>query len=132
MAERTGRWAWLVGLLAAGSAQAAEMSPAAQVLKDAGVAGGLAVVVATTDGALEAELAARPHMLVQGLALSDEAADRARRHIIERKLNGRAPVRRLEGDGLPYADSLVNLVLQSVACRVSRLELLRCCCPFSA
>jgi hypothetical protein len=67
----------MIGLIlasAAWGANAADLPPAAQVLKETGVPAGLAVVVGTTDGRLEADLTDGGKMLVQGLALSDEAA----------------------------------------------------------
>jgi hypothetical protein len=64
----------IAGLLdCAGVVMAVEV-PATQVLKESGVTAGLAVVIGTTDGALEAGLIHEGKMLVQGLALSNEAA----------------------------------------------------------
>jgi HEAT repeat protein len=120
-------------------ARAAELPPAAQVLKATGVDAGLAVVVGSTDGALEAALtrgqgqwvsfhdtqvdpwhkryADQPpaeggRLLVQGLALSEDAAAKARRHIFEQKLYGLASVSRVKTAAtLPYYDRLVNLLV---------------------
>jgi hypothetical protein len=47
---------WLAGLLLTCLAHAAELPSAPEVLKETGVSGGLAVVVGTTDGKLEADL----------------------------------------------------------------------------
>jgi hypothetical protein len=115
-------------------------SPTAQaVIEASGVEAGLAVVVGTTDGALEAELtagsgqsvfigveamtygrsrlvdgdpAAGGRLLVQGLALSDEAAARARKHLFERGLYGLASVSRVaSARPLPYYPRIVNLLV---------------------
>ena len=129
----------LVTLGLALGARAAELPSAAQVLKETGVDAGLAVVVGTTDGVLEAALTRgqgqwvsfedtqvdRWHnryvdqppveggrLLVQGLALSDDAAAKARRHIFEQKLYGLASVSRVPTAAtLPYYDRLVNLLV---------------------
>jgi outer membrane protein assembly factor BamB len=70
------------------------------------------VVVGTTDGALEAELTHAGRMLVQGLALSDEAAAKARQHLFAQKLYGLASVARVEtARTLPYYDRIVNLLV---------------------
>jgi hypothetical protein len=111
-AVRPAKIAVLCLLLSAPAVQAAEMPAATQVLKETGIGAGLAVVVGTTDGALEAELTNDGKMLVQGLALSDEAAAKVRRHLFERKLYGLASVSRVESaNALPYQDRLVNLLV---------------------
>ena len=86
--------------------------PAEQVIRETGATAGLAVVVGTTDGALEAELAQGGKMLVHGLALSDESATKARKHLLDRQLHGRASVLPIAATTrLPYADNLVNLLV---------------------
>ena len=102
----------LLLLAATCSLGAAGFPSAVDVLKETGVSAGLAVVVGTTDGALEAELTNDGKMLVQGLALSDEAAAGARRHIFERKLYGLASVGEVSSvRELPYYDRLVNVLV---------------------
>jgi outer membrane protein assembly factor BamB len=102
----------IAGLLdCAGVVMAVEV-PATQVLKESGVTAGLAVVIGTTDGALEAGLIHEGKMLVQGLALSNEAAARARKFIFEKKLYGLASVSVVKTSAtLPYYDRLVNLLV---------------------
>jgi outer membrane protein assembly factor BamB len=95
-----------------GQARAAEWPAAAQVLKEAGVSAGLAVVVGTTDGVLEADLTNDGKMLVQGLALSDQAAAKARGLILAKKLYGLASVDVVKSAAtLPYYDRIVNLLV---------------------
>jgi outer membrane protein assembly factor BamB len=85
---------------------------AEQIVKETGVSAGLAVRVGTTDGALEAGLTTNGKMLVQGLALSDEAAAKARKHIFDQKLYGLASVSRVQTvKTLPYYDRIVNLLV---------------------
>ena len=67
------RWIVAAGLLPVCVLQAAEPT-ADDILRQTGISAGLAVVVGTTDGTLEADLTNGGKMLVQGLALSDEAA----------------------------------------------------------
>jgi outer membrane protein assembly factor BamB len=112
MTKRMNRWSWLVGFLSAGGAQAAEFPPAGDLLHQTGVRAGLAVVVGTTDGALEADLTNDGKVLVHGLALSDEAAVKARKHIVDKKLYGLASVSRVQSAAtLPYYDRIVNLLV---------------------
>jgi outer membrane protein assembly factor BamB len=105
-------WAIAVcGML--GSADAATPAPPAKdILRQTGVPAGLSVVVGTTDGTIEADLTNDGKMLVQGLALSDEAASRARKSIFEKKLYGLASVSVVKTAAtLPYYDRLVNLLV---------------------
>jgi len=85
---------------------------AADLPRDHGVAGGLAVVVGSTDGAVEADLAAGGTLLVQGLAGDDAALAKARAAIQARGLYGVATVVRPAAfSPLPYADNLINLLV---------------------
>jgi len=91
---------------------AGELPPASKVLNETGVAAGLAVVVGSTDGQFEAGLTNDGKMLVQGLALSDEAAAKARQHIYQQKLYGLASVDVVKTAAtLPYYDRIVNLLV---------------------
>ncbi len=101
----------LAVLVASWPAQAADVS-AARVIRDSGVSAGLAVVVGAADGTLEAGLTNDGKMLVHGLALSDVAATRARKHIFGRKLYGLASVSVVKtATTLPYYDRIVNLLV---------------------
>jgi outer membrane protein assembly factor BamB len=113
MSRPAKRALWAIVLLAAARLPAEPAGPAAQqVLTDAGTAAGLAVHVGTTDGTLEAGLTNSGRMLVHGLALSDEAAGKARAHLFGLRLYGLASVARVESaTTLPYYDRLVNLVV---------------------
>ena len=114
---KTRATAWLTGVLAgglaaAGRAGAGDWPAAEQVIRAAGVPAGLAVVVGTTDGKLEAGLTNEAKMVVHGLALSAEAAAKARQHIFERKLYGLASIGEVETAAtLPYYDRIVNLLV---------------------
>lgn len=85
---------------------------AREIIKTTGVEAGLAVHIGTVDGVLEAELTNDGRMVVQGLALSEEAAAKARKHIFEQKLYGLASVSVVKtATTLPYYDHLVNLLV---------------------
>ena len=107
-----GSLATLLTLAGMAPASGARSSTAEQVIEKTGVSAGLAVVVGTTDGKLVAGLTNGGRMLVQGLALTDEAAEEARKHILAKRLYGLASVVRIEsGRTLPYFDRLVNLLV---------------------
>jgi len=104
----------IAGMLLLGNAQISlgRAPDAREVIKTTGVEAGLAVHVGTTDGVLEAALNNGGRMLAQGLALSDEAAARARKHLFEQRLYGLASVSVIKTAAtLPYYDHLVNLLV---------------------
>ena len=103
--------AWTDACASAGMTLAAGPT-ASEIIQVTGVSAGLAVVVGTTDGALEGGLTNGGKMLVQGLALSDEAAAKARLHLFEQKLYGLASVAQVQtAKTLPYYDRIVNLLV---------------------
>lgn len=103
---------WLTALLLTSLAHAAELPSAAEVLEETGVSAGLAVVVGTTDGKLEADLARTERFVVHGLALDDARRDRGRATIQNSGLYGLASVETWRGAAeLPYGDRLVNLIV---------------------
>jgi len=87
--------------------------PSADTVRQAtGVRVGLAVVLGTTDGELEAGLAGDGKMLVQGLTLDQSACIKARRHLFQERLSGVASVDQVDTlRTLPYYDMLVNLLV---------------------
>jgi outer membrane protein assembly factor BamB len=105
------------------------LPPAEEVLKATGVSAGLAVVVGTTDGKLEAGLGEATKLTVQGLAASDEATTMARQHITQKGLYGRTSVARFGGARLPHADDLANLLIVEDPSGVGMDEVLRVLAP---
>lgn len=102
--------------------------------KQANISAGLAIHVGTTDGRLESELARRPRVLVQGLALDRTQRDAARKLLVERGQYGQASVRWVaDVDALPYADNLANLLVVDTdrlgGAAPDRSEMLRVLCP---
>ena len=103
--------AWALACAFAGIVSAAAPT-AREIIRATGVSAGLAVVVGTTDGVLEGELTNDGKMLVHGLALSDDAAAKAREHIFGQRLYGLASVSVVNTvKTLPYYDRIVNLLV---------------------
>lgn len=83
-----------------------------QARRETGIATGLAVVLGSTDGKLEADLAADGRMVVQGLALDAHACAAARAHLFAQGIYGQAVVDHVATlAALPFYDRLVNLVV---------------------
>jgi len=117
------------GLALMNDARAAELPSAAQVLKETGVSAGLAVHIGTTDGAWEVELTNGGNLVVQGLARSDEALDKARKYIQGLGMYGPVSVDRLAGNQMPYTDNLVNLLVSQDLGGVTMDEVTRVLAP---
>jgi len=118
-------------VLCAGEApeQDAERSLARQILKTAGVEGGLVVHVGCGDGRLTAALHANSRYLVHGLDADADAVARARGHIRGSGLYGPVSVDAFDGARLPYADNLVNLLVVEGTSRVPEREITRVLAP---
>jgi len=102
---------------------------AAQILKAAGVTGGLIIHLGCGDGQLTAALHAGQGYLVQGLDRDAENVVKARAHLQSQELYGRVSVDRLVGDSLPYIDNFVNLVVAEQLGNVPMAEVLRILAP---
>ncbi|NCO41462.1 MAG: hypothetical protein AUJ96_06695 [Armatimonadetes bacterium CG2_30_66_41] len=103
--------AWLAVCSTLGrSAPLAEEMSAERVLVDSGFRGGLVVQVGLRDPDLALSLAKAPNVLVHGLVPAD-ALDAVRGRIQEAGLYGRVSAMPWRGRLLPYADSMVNLLL---------------------
>jgi outer membrane protein assembly factor BamB len=102
---------------------------AAEILKAAGVRGGLVVHLGCGDGKLTAALRATDSYLVHGLDTDAAQIEQARRHIASRGLYGPVSAERWNGNRLPYIDNAVNLLVVSGPLSVAREELLRVLSP---
>ena len=102
---------------------------AAQILKTAGVKGGLIVHVGCADGKLTAALRVNDSYLVHGLDTDPGNIEKARKHIGSLGFYGPVSVAQWTGDRLPYADNLVNLLVVSGECTVPKDEMLRALAP---
>ena len=116
---------WCVALCVAAHAKTAK-----ELLAVSGVKGGLIVHIGCGDGATTAALRANDGYLVHGLEADAVKVAEARRHILEAGKYGAVSVDLFDGEHLPYADNLVNLIVVSgVGCRVSGEELARVLAP---
>jgi SAM-dependent methyltransferase len=106
--------------------------PAADIIKKTNFAGGLIVHIGCGDGKLTAELHFNDTCLVHGLDADPDAVAKARAHIRKLGLYGKVAVETLEGDRLPYADNLVNLIVAEDLGRVPMIECLRVLAPKGA
>jgi outer membrane protein assembly factor BamB len=117
----------LVGILAANLAAA---DPAADILNETGVTGGLVVHIGCGDGTLTAALHANDGYVVQGLDTSAENVGKARKTISDKGLCDNVTVRAFDGRNLPYRDNMVNLLVVSDAeCSVPNEEMVRVLAP---
>ncbi len=128
MAMRQVLMAATLCLSVAGTRAASDV--AAGLLRTAGVQAGLVVHVGCGDGRLTAALRENDRLLVHGLDTDPAKIAEARKHIRARELYGPVSVDLFDGQALPYADNLVNLlVVSNPDCRVSEAELMRVLAP---
>lgn len=83
----------------------------AEVISAAKATRGLIVHLDCDDGRLTAALHARGSSIVQGLDTDPQDLSKARAYIQRRGIYGPVSIARLEGDRLPYADNVVNLLV---------------------
>lgn len=102
---------------------------ARQLIAQSGVQGGLIVHVGSGTGKLTAELGARECFTVQGLERQPECIQQAREHIRSQGRYGRVSVVLWEGNRLPYADNLVNLLVVERPRELADEEMLRVLAP---
>lgn len=108
----------------------AESPPSAESILDAtGVKGGLIVHLGCGDGKLTAAFRAGEAFVVHGLDRNAQNIAAARRHIRSLNLYGKVSADTLSGDGLPYTDNLVNLLVASTTGSVDKAEILRVLVP---
>lgn len=86
---------------------------AKQALADTDFRGGLVVHLGCGDGRMTAALHAGDRSIVQGLDSNPNMVADAREHLRELGLYGVVSVDVFDGRHLPYADNLVNLVVQT-------------------
>lgn len=102
---------------------------AREILKEAGVQGGLVVHVGCGDGRLTAELGAGEAFRVQGLDRNAEQVEAARDHVRSLGRYGKVSIERLTSAELPYVDNLVNLLVVEDADLVPQDEMMRVLAP---
>ncbi|MBC8876155.1 MAG: PQQ-binding-like beta-propeller repeat protein [Planctomycetes bacterium] len=120
----------LVFVLHTQTGYADEQQQARQILDATGVQGGLIVHLGCGDGKLTAALRTTESHVVQGLDTDEENVAGAREHIRKLGLYGPVSVARFNGERLPYADNLANLIVVSgVGVQVSGDEVARVLAP---
>ena len=107
----------------------ARAASANDILKTAGVTGGLIVHVGCGDGKLTAALRAADNLLVHGLDTDARNVAAARKHVAARGLYGKVSVDTFDGARLPYVDNLVNLVVSDDLGSVPMAEVMRVLAP---
>jgi len=109
--------------------EAAGPALASKILDEARVTGGLIVHVGCGDGKLTAALHAHDGCLVHGIDVTSEGIDAARVHIRSLGLYGPVSVEAFDGEHLPYADNLVNLIVVTGKRQVISEEIARVLAP---
>ncbi|NOX55465.1 MAG: PQQ-binding-like beta-propeller repeat protein [Planctomycetes bacterium] len=102
---------------------------AEQVLRAAGVKGGLVVHLGCGNGRLTAALRVGPQYIVHGLDTRPENVQRARQFLREQDMYGPVAVDLFDGKRLPYADNLVNLIVAEQLGELSVEEAMRVLAP---
>ncbi|MCX7015601.1 MAG: PQQ-binding-like beta-propeller repeat protein, partial [Candidatus Sumerlaeota bacterium] len=120
----------LAGKLPAASAPASPVDAAKQILETSGIRGGLIVLVGCGDGALVAALSAAKGFLTQGLDVDPARVQKAREAFDAAGLTERASATAFDGEHLPYADNMVNLLVLDDRGRVNDAEIQRVLCPY--
>ena len=121
---------WISCILSVATAQ--QKSPeqkAGHILDAAGVRGGLIVHLGCGDGRLTAALGAGENCIVHGLDTDAQTVQNARKHIRKLGLYGPVSVERLDGKRLPYAENLVNLVVDDDLGSIPMAEVMRVLVP---
>jgi len=89
----------------------AESSSTREMVRATGVKGGLVVHVGCGDGKLTAELRVNDRYVVQGLDTDTANVKKARQHIKSLGVYGKVTADTFDGEHLPYADNLINLLI---------------------
>jgi len=119
-------------LVSVAAAIGAEGNWAREMLKAAGVKGGLIVHLGCGDGKATAALHAGESYLVHGLESDAAKVRQARKHLRGLGIYGRVSIERFDGKRLPYAENLVNLIVAEEMGRVATAEALRVLAPGGA
>jgi outer membrane protein assembly factor BamB len=128
---------WILCTLSAVLAQPSDENRRARRILDAtGIEGGLVVHIGCGEGKLTAALRgndrsqdALQRYLVHGLDVRSENVKKARAHIQSLGLYGCVSAEPFDGQWLPYADNLVNLIVSENIGRVSMDEVMRVLAP---
>jgi outer membrane protein assembly factor BamB len=103
----------LAGVAVSVNASGLGAAEPANILTDSGVKGGLVVVIGCGDPNLLAGLHGNESYLVHGLDVDLKRVDAARKQIMTKGLYGKVSVDVWDGKTLPYADNIVNLLINA-------------------
>jgi len=120
--------AWLAGLIICSClfpARALKAETAKEILDTSGVKGGLIVHLGCGNAALTAQLRVGDQYFVHGLDTDAAEVTTARENLIKQAIYGPVSVDKWDGEHLPYADNLVNLIVADKPENISEAELLR-------
>jgi len=102
---------------------------AKQILDATSNRGGLIVHIGCGDGKLTAALRVSDSYLVHGLDTEARNVEEAREHVKSLGIYGKVSIDHFNGEGLPYVDNLVNLVVTEDLGDVPMSEVMRVLCP---
>jgi outer membrane protein assembly factor BamB len=102
---------------------------AQKIIEATGVTGGLVVHLGCGDGKLTAALRVSDAYMVHGLDADPQNVETARRNVQALGVYGNVSIDRCAGDGLPYIDNLVNLLVVEDPGDVSQDEMMRVLVP---
>ena len=108
---------------------AAEKEQAKKIINESGFQNGLVVEIDCDDGQLTAALGKATSGMVQGLDTEAQQVRQTRRKIRAHELGGRVSARSFDGETLPYADNLVNLIVATNGTPVTEEEIMRVLTP---
>ncbi len=101
----------------------------ADILRKAGVKGGLVVHVGCGDGKLTANLRVNDRYIVQGLDTDAANVRKARQHIRSLGIYGAVTADTFDGKRLPYAENLINLLIVEDSAELAADEMRRVVAP---
>ena len=118
-----------ISLLPIAFSSARAAPPAAELLAESGVSGGVVVHVGCAGGKFTAALHTSDRLLVHGLDTDAAGVAKARAHIDSLGLYGEVSVERYDGKNLPHGDNIVNLILIESPANLTGKEIERVLTP---
>jgi outer membrane protein assembly factor BamB len=111
------------------TSQGDRVDQAKDVIKRAGVKGGLVLQINCGDGLLTGALRVNDSYLVQGFDTKAENVQKARQYLKSTGKYGPVSIERLTGSRLPYIDNLVNLIVSDNLGLIPMAEVMRVLAP---
>ncbi len=129
MRAHTAWFAWLIICSCLFPAEILKGDSAKEFLNASGVKGGLIVHLGCGNGTLTAQLRSGEQYFVHGLDTNAAEVASARDNLIRQGIYGPVSADQWDGEHLPYADNLVNLIIAEEPENLSEAELLRALTP---